>query len=118
MFKSVDDSALLERPELVKLAKQSTDVLAGIIRAWRDEVEVTWRPAPASSGAPLELTLHLDLWNASDSATGFISKHSFEPKEEGSLRSDLRMVWSDLLKGLSDQQMKRLKEMQNELLEV
>jgi hypothetical protein len=118
MFKSVEYTGFDGQPELRALADRATAVLVGVIRSRRDEVQVTWRPDPAASGAVLELTLTLNLWNAADSATGRIHRRDFEPGEEGTLRSNLRDVWSDLLARLSNQQMKRLDEMLREQVEV
>jgi hypothetical protein len=97
MFKSVEYSSLDGQPELRQLAERATEVLAGLIRSWRDEVQVTWQPVPTNSGANLELTLNLDLPNASHSASGLLRRRDFELGEEELLRMNLREVWLDVL---------------------
>jgi hypothetical protein len=118
MFKKVEYVGFEGQPNLRELAERTTAVLGNLIHSWRDEVMVTWRPAPIESGDALELTLGLTLWNAADSATSRIQQRDFAPGEEVTLRSNLREVWSDLLAQLSDQQMKRLDEIRRELVEV
>jgi hypothetical protein len=97
MFKSVEYTNFDGQPELHQLAERATAVLAGLIRSWRDEVQVTWQTAPPGSGAILELTLVLDLPNASHSASGLLRRRDFEPGEEELLRMNLREVWLDVL---------------------
>ena len=111
MFKSVEYVGFDGRPELKAKAEQATAALGGVIRSWRDEVDVTWRPAPETNPETLELTLALALWNASGSAAGDIRVQGFEPGAELALRADLREVWLNLLGDLSRKQMKRLAEM-------
>ena len=79
-----------------KMAERATGVLSGVIRSWRDEVQVNWRPS-SSNGSSLELTLGLDLPNVSQTAVGLLSRKDFEPGEEELLRMDLREVWLDVL---------------------
>ncbi|MBA4067007.1 MAG: hypothetical protein C0501_25515 [Isosphaera sp.] len=119
MFKSVEYAGFDGRPELRAKAERLTPVLGEVVKAWRDQVEVTWRPAPPEdSRTALELTLSLALWNAAGSATGAVRRKALEPGEEGDLRSDLRWVWMDLLAVLSDRQMERLDEYLREPLEA
>jgi hypothetical protein len=118
VFKRVEFKGFEGLSELLHQAERATTVLGDVIRSWRDEVEVIWRPAPLNSGAILEVTLSLTLWNASDSATNFIPSRDFDPGEDAALRSDLRDVWSKLLAQLSDHQMKRLDEILREPAEV
>src|SRR5208282_3044036 len=96
MFKCVEYSEFDGKPELKQMAERATDVLSGVIRSWRDEVQVNWRPSPGHDSA-LELTLALDLPNVSRTAVGIISRKDFESDEEASLRMDLREVWLDVL---------------------
>jgi hypothetical protein len=118
VFKSVEYVGFEDKPELRALAEQATPVLGALIRSWRDEVAVTWRPAPHDSRHLLKLTLSLTLRDSTGSATGGIRNWVFEPGEEGELRSDLREVWLDLLAILSKQQVKRLDEMLREPVEA
>ncbi|MBP3954037.1 hypothetical protein J8F10_01825 [Gemmata sp. G18] len=97
MFKNVKYVGFDGRPELEAKARLAQTVLGGLIRSWRDEVEVTWRPAPPESGGGLELRLALTVPNVFASATGQIRTRDFESGEEGLLRMDLREVWLDLL---------------------
>ena len=118
MFKSVDYSAVEGHPDLKAKAERATSVLGGLMRDWRDEVEVSWRPAAPGSDAILELTLALALWNASGSATGAVRRSAFAAGQEVALRLDVREVLLNLSGELSRQQMKRLEEFVFEPAEV
>jgi hypothetical protein len=117
MFKSVEFSGFEEKPGLKLKAEQLTNVLAGEIHRWRDEVEVQWSPDPADPASILKLTLSLTLPNGlSESVKG-----SFMPKdgsEEWLVRSRCREIWSDLLGNLLNKQDKRVKESLLESVEV
>lgn len=97
MFKSVEYAGFDGRPELKAKAEQLTPVLADEIRSWRDQVEVTWRPAGPDPASGLELSLSLSLPNGSGGATGHVRARDLAPGEEGWLRSALRGVWMDAL---------------------
>jgi len=97
MFKSVEYAGFEGHPELRQLAERASAALGGVIRTWRDEVHVTWRPARPDSDAVLEVTLELSLPNAAGSVTGRIRGRDFEPGEEGYLRMSLADTWLDLL---------------------
>ena len=114
MFKSVEYAGFDGNPELKVKAERATAILGEVVRAWRDEVTVRWEPAPPGTAAELELALALALWNAAGAATGRVRGWTFEPEEEGELRSDLRGVWLMLLSSLGGQQMSRLDEMLRE----
>jgi hypothetical protein len=118
MFKSVEYAGFDGKPELRALAERATAVLGGLIRSWRDEVEVTWRPATSNSRDALELTLALTLPNATGSTTGRIRQRAFDPDEESLLRMDLREVWLDLLDVLLAQMATRREKSLADLVEA
>jgi hypothetical protein len=97
VFKSVEYIGFEKGSELEAKAKQANEVLGTVIRSWRDDLLVTWRPAAMQSDALVELTLSLTLPNAAASASGRIRSRDFNPGEEGYLRMNLRDVWLDLL---------------------
>jgi hypothetical protein len=109
MFKAVEYVGFEGKPELEAQARHATDVLGGVMRDWKDEAVVTWRPG-TEPGVALELTLTLALWNATGTATGTVRAGAFDPGEETALRMDVRQVWLDVLGDLSRQQMKRLEQ--------
>lgn len=118
MFKSVEYVGFEGQPELKAKAEQATAVLGSVMRSWRDEVLVTWRPAPTSPAGLLELTLALDLPNARGSATGRIRAREFEPGEERYLRMSLTEVWLDLLDLLLAQMAAKREESVTEVVEA
>jgi hypothetical protein len=118
MFKSVDYTGVEGNPELRAKAERATAALGDVIRTWREEVAVNWKPAAPDSSAALELGLSLALSNAAGRASGRVRPWTFEPGEEGELRSDLRGVWLNLLALLSTQQMSRLDEILREPAEA
>ena len=97
MFKNVDYVGFEKESELEAKARQANEVLGSVIRSWRDDLLVTWRPAAMQSDALLEVSLSLSLPNATGSVTGTIRRHDFNPGEQGYLRMSLRDVWLDLL---------------------
>jgi hypothetical protein len=107
MFKSVEYDGFEGRPDLAAKARHATDVLGGVIRDWRDQLVVTWRPH-SGAGAELELALALDLPEAHMTAAGRISARGFEPGEDAVLRMDVRDVWLDILDRLIAQVATRL----------
>jgi hypothetical protein len=108
VFKSVEYAGFDHKSELRALAERATAVLGGVIRDWRDEVDVVaWRPAARDT---LELRLALALPNAAGNATGGIRPHGFQPGDESLLRMDLREVWLDLLDMLIGQMAARREE--------
>jgi len=118
MFKKVEYLGFENEPELKAKAERATGMLADVMRSgWYDEVWVSWKPSPFGSGA-LELALSLALSNASGMAIGRIRDWTFEPGEEGELRSDLRSVWLTLLSLLGTQQVTRLEEILREPVEA
>jgi len=118
MFKTVQYVGLDDKPELKARAQRATELLGGVIRSWRDEVAVDWKAAAPGPAATLELSLSLSLPNASAQATGRVREWTFEPGEDGELRSDLRSVWLDLLSLLGTEQMRRLDEILREPVEA
>lgn len=117
MFKKVEYVGFENEPDLKAKAERATEMLGGVMRSWRDDVWVSWKPSPFGSGA-LELALSLTLSNASGTATGRVREWTFESGEEGELRSDLRSVWLKLLSLLGGQQVVRLEEILREPVEA
>ncbi len=110
MFKNVEYIGLDDQPDLKAKAQRANDTLGSVIRSWRDEVEVAWRPAASDSGAALELTATLVLPDASAAATGPIPAPALVSGENASLRMAVREVWLDLLDKLVAQVASRLDE--------
>ncbi len=57
MFKSVEYVGFENQPELRAKAERAQSLLGEVIRSWRDEVTVWWKPTPAGSSDSLELSL-------------------------------------------------------------
>jgi hypothetical protein len=110
MFKSVEYAELQNHPDLKAKAERATAALGGVIRSWREAVDVSWRPPASDSGAALELTLALSLPEAAASAAGGIRGRAFEPGEESLLRIDLREVWLNVLDSLIAQVGERVED--------
>jgi hypothetical protein len=109
MFKKVEYSGFEGRADLKSTAEQLTNVLAGEIHRWRDDVEVRWSPDPGDPSATLTLDMSLTLPNGiAESAFGtFLPK---DREEDWLIRSRCRSIWSNLLGGLLKKQDERVKE--------
>lgn len=110
MFKKVEFEGFEDNPELETMARQATVVLGGVIRDWRDDVAVVWRPTEVGTTEELELGLKLVLPDTSAAAAGRIRARAFKPGEETLLRMDVREVWLDLLDRLIAQVAARVEE--------
>lgn len=118
MFKSVEYVGFDADPDLRAKAERATAALTGVIRSWRDEVAVKWKPAEPDSGALLEVTLALTLPNASGAVTGGLRTRDFDSTLPGALRMPLGDIWMDLLDVLLGQMAARREASLAELVEA
>ena len=109
MFKNVEYSGFEGKADLKSKAERLTNVLAGEIHRWRDDVELRWSPDPVDPTATLKLGMSLTLPNGvTDTAFGTFLPKDWE--EDWLIRSRCRSIWSSLLGELLKKQDERVKE--------